>query len=564
MQTNGAREAVRWAVMLCLLLWAAFAPARSEDLQVQRWTQPGDALEFADVQGRSEGWGVGSASASLFGPRRQGGSRWWRVQFSEPSAGADAGPWILSLRESFDARLTLYLPPEYRPQSISLFDPALQQIGSRHRLAVLLQPEQRLQPVYLQIVSARGQPIGLSAEPMAQYLRADLDRVRFTQAMLAAMLLLAIVGTIFALALKRRILLLLCVWIVSSAVYFAALSGELVELLGSAMGGASQMMIIAVASHIGLLAAYVFVYGFLDIGRYFPRLAKLFQLLLWAVAALTVGAVFSNASSAFALALNVTLIALVSLALGMAMRLIWLGNRQARFYLLGWGLVALSGLLRAGYFVAERGTPEWLELLHPAMNTVGALVLVLAIARAARYAEREMHSARRSARTDPLTGLPNRAELDSGLPARAQRAAAEQRAMSVLFIDLDQFKRVNDRFGHDVGDQCLAAAARSLKRHVRASDLLARYGGEEFVLLLEGAELAAAQRVAASLRASIEQDCADVGGHLVEMTVSIGIAELRSGETAADLLRRADEALYRAKSEGRNRFIPALPQATAA
>lgn len=533
--------------VLCLLLAFAAAPAPATVLLVERRDPALPEAGIDALRAETGGW-IGAGPAI----RRADGSRWWRLRLD---AGGASGDWVVSLREAYDARLVAYLPPDYAPRPLHTFDPDLEQIGSRHRLALHLPAEAVGQPVYIAVDWARSQPIGLAAEPLAEYVAGDLGRVRYTSAMVAAMLLLAVVGAIYAFALRRRMLLLFCLWVVSSALYQLVLTGEVAWLMGEAMRQVPPMGVAGVITNLGLLAAYVFVYSFLEVGRNFPRLARLYRGLLYVVAALVVAMLASSASPGVSQVLNLTLLLLAGLAMGLSFVLALRGGVQARFYLLGWGVVAVGSMLRAYYFLNLLGTPVWLEYAHPALNAVGALVLVLATARAARYAEREMHSARQSARTDPLTGLPNRAELDLGLPGLVASAQARGHALSVMFIDLDHFKRVNDTWGHGVGDLCLTALARVLRRYVRASDLVARYGGEEFVLVLEGADAAGAGVVASSLRAMVESEGREVAGRRIGLTVSVGIASLRPGECAAELLKRADEALYRAKDGGRNRVV---------
>lgn len=156
--------------------------------------------------------------------------------------------------------------------------------------------------------------------------------------------------------------------------------------------------------------------------------------------------------------------------------------------------------------------------------------------------------------TDPLTGLHNRRYISSRLQQVAEIVASGNTVASVMIADLDHFKRVNDTFGHEAGDFILREFSERLKSHLRAVDLAARYGGEEFVILMPDAPLIEAQAGAERLRAEI----ADVPfrlpgeGGVLEVTVSIGVAEIRTGDDVDTVLRRADEALYRAKAEGRN------------
>ncbi|HEX7254558.1 MAG TPA: GGDEF domain-containing protein [Gaiellaceae bacterium] len=152
-----------------------------------------------------------------------------------------------------------------------------------------------------------------------------------------------------------------------------------------------------------------------------------------------------------------------------------------------------------------------------------------------------------TARTDDLTGLPNRRAWDEELPRELARAARDARAVCVAMLDLDRFKRFNDDRGHQAGDRLLKQAAAAWSSQLRASDMLARYGGEEFSLLLPGCTLDGAQTLVQRLRASMPDG----------ETVSAGIACWDETETAEEFVGRADAALYAAKRGGRNRLVAA-------
>lgn len=160
--------------------------------------------------------------------------------------------------------------------------------------------------------------------------------------------------------------------------------------------------------------------------------------------------------------------------------------------------------------------------------------------------------------TDALTGLHNRRYLDSHLKTLFDRATGRRRPLSVMMTDLDRFKSINDRFGHDGGDDVLREFAARLRKNVRGIDLACRFGGEEFVVVMPDTDAPIAKMVAERIRAEIEKAPFTVGadGKAVNVTISIGVSSLRHGQDSIeDLMKRADVALYEAKSNGRNRVV---------
>ena len=163
----------------------------------------------------------------------------------------------------------------------------------------------------------------------------------------------------------------------------------------------------------------------------------------------------------------------------------------------------------------------------------------------------------RQAVTDELTGLVNRRHFMAALERELVRTSRVF-PPAIILADLDDFKRVNDRFGHPVGDAALQAFARALTDHVRDVDIAARLGGEEFGVLLPETPLAGATAVAMRLNRSLTRvPLLPRGGRDVALTASIGVAQQVKDEAAESLLRRADAALYRAKAEGKNRVVQA-------
>jgi len=167
--------------------------------------------------------------------------------------------------------------------------------------------------------------------------------------------------------------------------------------------------------------------------------------------------------------------------------------------------------------------------------------------------------------TDDLTGLPNRRAFLQRLDQELSRSQRSGQPLSVVLLDMDNFKDINDRFGHHVGDRVLLSFAQRITQVFRQHDLSARYGGEEFVLLFPMTWQEEARNALEKLRRLVRREPLVVGGTSISLpTFSAGIAGLRVGEAATALLNRADQALYRAKRLGRNRTdsdepLPARP-----
>ncbi len=167
----------------------------------------------------------------------------------------------------------------------------------------------------------------------------------------------------------------------------------------------------------------------------------------------------------------------------------------------------------------------------------------------------ELEETRREGETDPLTRLANRRVFDTSIGRGLSLAGAMKRPLSLLMIDIDHFKKVNDTHGHPNGDRALKAVADALIRAFpRRTDLVVRYGGEEFAVLCDSG-LVAVARLAARLLDAVRALRIPIEQNVISLTISAGIAEAKPGETGEELLRRADAALYDAKRGGRDRYV---------
>ncbi|HJR74431.1 MAG TPA: diguanylate cyclase [Luteimonas sp.] len=206
-------------------------------------------------------------------------------------------------------------------------------------------------------------------------------------------------------------------------------------------------------------------------------------------------------------------------------------------------------------------TPQWgvmiLERAHGEGFTTDELSLAAEFGRLAVQALEQAHAAirlRRSAEMDALTGALNRRTLDQWLTRSFAEAHRGNKELSILFVDLDHFKSINDTHGHAAGDHCLRRVSGALRDVIGGQDLLARYGGEEFLVASPSANADLARQLGERIRAAVEDLPVEWGGHALRLTASVGVASRWPHEnTPNETIERADKALYAAKRGGRNR-----------
>lgn len=168
----------------------------------------------------------------------------------------------------------------------------------------------------------------------------------------------------------------------------------------------------------------------------------------------------------------------------------------------------------------------------------------------------QLKAERQRAVTDPLTGLMNRAGLMDEMEAAVEESAEHGSPLCIVMLDIDHFKAINDTHGHLIGDRVIRFVAQVMQKNTKGKDIAARYGGEEFTVLLPDTPINGAQTVAEKIRASVAQAQlvrADNKKPLGQITLSAGVASYQPGEDIMDFIDRADQALYRSKTEGRNR-----------
>lgn len=169
----------------------------------------------------------------------------------------------------------------------------------------------------------------------------------------------------------------------------------------------------------------------------------------------------------------------------------------------------------------------------------------------------ELQKTRTQMQTDSLTGVKNRKALDQYLEDMVEQSLMHRRSFALIMFDIDDFKEINDTYGHPVGDRVLVAFAQKCLGMIRSDDFIGRYGGEEFLIILPGASLRNATKKAKHICKSLAETHYAINdkGDTLKVTVSIGVAAMNKNDTSGKIIERADKALYRAKREGKNRVF---------
>ncbi len=216
-------------------------------------------------------------------------------------------------------------------------------------------------------------------------------------------------------------------------------------------------------------------------------------------------------------------------------------------------LLASTQLLLFVWFFTTNTTVSQSHISATAIITcVVAIPFLTYLAVCGESQRADLHHLKRVSQQDFLTGLMNRRSFEEKATAHLNRANCENGAGAFLFLDVDNFKPVNDRLGHAFGDAVLCTIANSIACSIRPSDLAVRIGGDEFGVLLLGANIAEGISVAERIRCSIKQDSVELGESQLNISVSIGIAVHRPGETIDELMRQADQQMYAAKNNNRD------------
>jgi diguanylate cyclase (GGDEF)-like protein len=535
----------RW---LALVLGWLVLPVQAQSIDLARLDADPPATEV--VSGRlDERFSPVTPADVLYETSRE--PRWWRLRVSTAVAARDS-PYLV-LQAPYQNRVEAWLPGARQALRRSVFgndaDPAF---SARALTVPLPQGLSADQVIYLRVHTLGSSPMPVAILPLAELHRQDMAHIAWRTSILTTLVVLSILALGFWAGIEERGYLFLALTLMSQLLYLASMGGELrgLEWLGSRLGEDPRLA--RAFGMLSVIASNLFIGFYLDLRHRRPWMMRILDLCSLVIAGLLVATLLSTATVIPQLGNLVLLVAtLTVMAAAVAGTL--QRHRPAYFLLLSW----LPMMLLIGFRVAELlgwwAGPAWLIHAFPLGFAMAGLVLTFGLADKLQQLRRDRDHASQLAASDALTGVLSRSAVLARMQQVVDAAHAGNAPMSVVFFDIDHFKQINDRHGHLVGDQCLRLIALRCRNRLRSGDCLGRYGGDEMLVVLPDTALEQALQVAEHLREAVNNRPLTVGGHVIEASLSLGVAQLGPAESYERLLERVDTALYSSKSAGRDR-----------
>ena len=483
---------------------------------------------------------------------------WFRLPPLEGAPGDGRMP-VLVARSGLDQAVELFARRGGQTQPVGQSRAVPKFGGAEDKVFALPAGLDRGQPLYARVsrIGRSVTDLQFSASDLATVLQGAEAHARIIALTVGALMAMALSTFLVRFILTDAIYALYGTLFSMQAIYLAYFSGQgfrwpVFSLLRPYANYAYNVPVA-----IGAVAAALFVREFANLKDFSPKVYRAFGWLAFAFVLLTL----ANVLRVFGLGVWIAAIGNL-MFLGSALFtlivafLAWRsGNRSAGWFLIAWSLLCTFQIITTVRLLMTRAdSAEGIVYYGLAPSLVAAAVLIaLGVSDHVRQQSLALTDAERRAQTDPLTGVLNRRSLIEHLDAACLRARAGNLPLSVLFIDLDHFKQVNDTFGHAAGDACLAGIIPPIHAELRQTDVIGRYGGEEFVVLLNGADAAAAHPIAERICRRVADIRIEGFGSPIQLTCSIGVAASDTlGTWGQQLIAHADAAVYAAKRSGRN------------
>lgn len=549
----GKGASTGWWWLVAALLAAACAwpgdAAAAQALRLARLAADAPAAEV--LAGRHDAALQPQPGQTVY-ERQRAHATWWRVTAAAPVDAA--GEPQLVLAGPFLHRVQAWVPGARGSSTHALYGP---DADLRYATRALVIPLPRGlaagEAVWLRIHAPAAVPMELAVASRDAVHQADLRYVAWRSIILATLAVLTLLALAFWAGIGERSYGFFAGNLFFAALYIASMGGEGRDLPWVADWLSASATPQRLFGLLGLIFSNAFQRIYLDLPRRLPWLdhALVANTVVLGGAAL-VAPFFDH--PVIAQIGNVGLLCSAGVVLVASAVLSWRGDRSARILLLSWLPLIVFSTLRTVEMMGWWGSgPDWLAHALAGSFALAGLLLTFGLADKLLELRRDRDRASERASLDELTGALSRAAIEQRLRDAVAAAQADGTPLSIAFVDIDQFKRINDTHGHQVGDGCLRYIARRVRNRLRHLDAVGRYGGDELLVLMPDTALGEALQQAEQMRAAVA--CRPLvldDGLLLDGTLSVGVAELRPGEPTERLLQRADAALYASKAAGRN------------
>ncbi|MEI2455446.1 diguanylate cyclase [Lysobacter firmicutimachus] len=559
--------------LLCLILvWCGplraqtALPPPATELAVARWTGAEEPALWQVLSGAAAS-GFAEVEDGRLVPTARREVGWWRLVALRDIAPHNAPQLVLT--PPHRKRVELWRPGDSEPLARAIYGrDADYSHSTRFLVFPLPQGLRRGDALYLRMIAADVVPAQVSILPGQEVYRGDIVYVAVRTFVLTVLGLIALLAFGLWIGLRERGYVFLGLTLATQMLAMAIEGGEMRAWLELGPLALDRRMDI-ILNTAAVVASLRFFSLFLRLRDLQPTAARLLDgccVLLGGLIAVTIFKTWRYSGS-FGNLVLLAAIAVVLYAIGAA---VWRRQREGVFLLVAWSPLIVSLVALVGAYQRWWPMYRWLEFAYPSSLAFSGLALLFGLTSRLRQLRHDRDRAQHRASYDALTGVLARTALEEALAAAVGRAQRSGEALSVLFLDIDHFKRINDEHGHRAGDEALRIVALRARNRLRPGDLCGRYGGDEMVAVLIGARLDEALRVAEHMRLALNDHPLSIEGRLIPIALSLGVAELRPGESGEQLLRRADAALYASKSAGRDRVtadraaLGAVPAAGAA
>ena len=489
---------------------------------------------------------------------------WLRLKWQAGETGS--GPVALTVRAGRQFHLQILANHAGHGAELHLIT-ELPAYRGTHDLVYALPEEFALGDTLYARVTTQGsgaEQLLFSATPIDATLARGREEARMICGAFGALIAMSLAALLIWFVLRDKLFILYCTLFSLQALYIAYLSGQAFSwpILSQALAfGANAWNVPASLS--GAISC-LFVREIADLKWYSPRVYRAFGWLAWAFVLVTLANAVKSFgfTSAVSNVGNLLFIGTAIFSLTVSFMAWRRGNRAAGWFLIAWGSLEFFTAATAVSLLVSDQAASLLYYGMPLAMVAAGILVALGVADRLRDQRSALTDAERRAQTDSLTGVLNRRSLVERLEAAGARARARNLPLSLLFIDLDHFKQINDSFGHRAGDACLRAVIEPMQAELRQSDAIGRYGGEEFVVILSSADATAATGIAERVLKRVADLKIEGFGAPIQLTCSIGVATSDTlDQWGEQLIASADAAVYAAKGSGRNQVKIAGPLA---